>query len=407
MPRMGMGITMGGGPDGVSVAVNNFTPMDVSGAVLWLNGSTEITTVDAAVSQPNDVSNVAWTKSNCTTPDTQTILDTNDGAPTSHVIFQAVPNIQVNHAATVTFEAKAGTIGFIRGQDGAGALAVAVNLTTGAVVVGGGSVTVTDVGSGWWRIVIVGTCTNGAYNIGPCAAGGGYAYTGAGTGTVLVRNISVDQKNISIWADQSGGGKDVTQGTAASRPLYLASAVNGFPACFYDNINDQLVAATAADWKFLHDNTGSTICWAFKPTAASTQMIVSTCAQSPVGVAIDFVAGGAGIQYIYQIYNGAGIILNINDAAGVSATAPHVATCTYGGGTAALRVNRSQKSSGSPVGPSAANPTGALTLGGIVGAPTIAPANGSLLEMIAYNRVLNATELAAVESYLSSKFGAP
>ncbi len=35
---------------------------------------------------------------------------------------------------------------------------------------------------------------------------------------------------VSAWADQSGAGNDATQGTAANKPTWLASQVNGYPA---------------------------------------------------------------------------------------------------------------------------------------------------------------------------------
>lgn len=45
---------------------------------------------------------------------------------------------------------------------------------------------------------------------------------------------------VSQWNDKSGNGRNFTQGTAANRPAYTASALNGLPAVTPDGSNDWL-----------------------------------------------------------------------------------------------------------------------------------------------------------------------
>lgn len=200
--------------------------------------------------------------------------------------------------------------------------------------------------------------------------------------------------------------------SGVNRPTVVAAAVNGRPALNYDATNDQLVAAAAADWKFLHDGSGMTVCWVRQPAASATKMIVGTCAQANVGFVVDHVAGTGGkVQHIYQIYNGSGAIVNLSEPApGQTTGAPHLVTCTYLEGAspeATLRIDRAQvASSNSSAAPSAANPAGALAVGGLVGSPTSFPLDGYMCS-IAICSALTTPELNYLEAELRLRWGTP
>lgn len=57
--------------------------------------------------------------------------------------------------------------------------------------------------------------------------------------------ITLNGSNVSAWADQSGNAFDVTQGTAANQPLYVASGLNGKPVIRIDGSNDTLTGTGA------------------------------------------------------------------------------------------------------------------------------------------------------------------
>lgn len=42
---------------------------------------------------------------------------------------------------------------------------------------------------------------------------------------------------VSLWADQSGNGNDVSQSNAALRPTYVASSINSLPGFTFDSAN--------------------------------------------------------------------------------------------------------------------------------------------------------------------------
>lgn len=49
--------------------------------------------------------------------------------------------------------------------------------------------------------------------------------------------ITLNGSNVSQWDDQSGNGKNLTQATAGSQPLYVASGINGFPSLTFDGVD--------------------------------------------------------------------------------------------------------------------------------------------------------------------------
>ncbi|MEP1093640.1 MAG: Ig-like domain-containing protein [Cyclobacteriaceae bacterium] len=52
------------------------------------------------------------------------------------------------------------------------------------------------------------------------------------------RGVTLNGTTVSDWDDQSGGGNDATQGTAASQPEFLDDDLNGNPSLRFDGTND-------------------------------------------------------------------------------------------------------------------------------------------------------------------------
>ena len=74
-------------------------------------------------------------------------------------------------------------------------------------------------------------------------------YDAADTATISVTGSSVTQ-----WNDKSTNAYNVTQGTGAKQPQSGTTTLNSKNVIAFDG-GDRLVAATAANWKFLHDGT--------------------------------------------------------------------------------------------------------------------------------------------------------
>jgi hypothetical protein len=59
------------------------------------------------------------------------------------------------------------------------------------------------------------------------------AYTDAGKTT-----LATDTDPVLVWADQSGNGRDVTQGTSSKRPVWRSSIQNGLAVLRLDGVDD-------------------------------------------------------------------------------------------------------------------------------------------------------------------------
>lgn len=61
------------------------------------------------------------------------------------------------------------------------------------------------------------------------------------TNTACTTQVASNGNQVACWKDKSGFGRDFIQNTAASRPLYRTSAINGLPGLEFDGSNDFLV----------------------------------------------------------------------------------------------------------------------------------------------------------------------
>lgn len=86
--------------------------------------------------------------------------------------------------------------------------------------------------------------------IGCGLSGGGSPWTPKRLGSSLAlwlradKGVSFNGSNVAAWLDQSGNGRDFSQGTASRQPTWSATALGGQPAVVFDGANDIFSAAT-------------------------------------------------------------------------------------------------------------------------------------------------------------------
>jgi hypothetical protein len=66
--------------------------------------------------------------------------------------------------------------------------------------------------------------------------------------------ITLSGSNVTQWDDKSGNGRNLTQGTAAARPISGTVSQNGLNVLHFES-GDVLAHSTASTWNFLHDGT--------------------------------------------------------------------------------------------------------------------------------------------------------
>lgn len=54
--------------------------------------------------------------------------------------------------------------------------------------------------------------------------------------------VTIDS-GVSVWADQSGGGNDLTQASSSLQPSFLTNQLNGYPAVSFDGTDDFMKTA--------------------------------------------------------------------------------------------------------------------------------------------------------------------
>lgn len=290
----GGGLDAGDASDGPTEAADvvdagPLAPKDIPGLALWLRSDVGVTTIDAAVSAPSALSDAAWTKANCTA----TALTLTEGVgvtPAAHMAFQLVPNLQLGHSAHFSIGVPAASGGgrYPAVVPNGGAGAVFIDAQAGTILKAVGVSSATYV-SGVLEFDT--TVTSKHLGLYITADGVNLTHTGNGTHTASFTNITVKQRSVSVWTDQSGKGHDAAQGTEGKRPLFVAQGLGGLPSLVGNGGSDHLVT-NAID---LTTATGST--WfvvLFDGTSALQAVFEHGSASTPSAALFEVNTGAAG-----------------------------------------------------------------------------------------------------------------
>ncbi len=370
------------------------TPLGILGSagLTWLRSDLGVTATTPAFTSPSDLTNAAWTKENVTVGATQ-ITDSNDAGPVIHRVYQQPANTAVAHAYAFSVDLKAGTKSWAQLRIAAASTAY-VNLATGAVgaTAGNAAVTTTSLGGGWWRVRIAipaADCvTHTICQVYTANGDSLVSYQGDGTGTIFAQNATAEQALVTAWADQSGNAHNVAQALAVQKPDWqVNTGKNGLPGITFDGVaspNNDFLRGT---WTW---NQPAHIWIVAKMTA-----LVATATY----------CDGSAINTLRLYDSGAG---NLGLHAGLLIQK----ACTYtnwnfieartAAGNGYLNIN----GSGSPVTGAigAGNPGGLIV--GSSGAQTTSPCAMIFCEYIGSETVRSAAEVARIQDYLITRYGA-
>lgn len=212
-----------------------------------------------------------------------------------------------------------------------------------------------------------------------------------------------DGDQIATWTDASGLGHDITQATAAKRPLYKTSILNGLPVVRFDGTDDFM--ATAA---YASPTAGGSLFAVVKVTASAAYRLILNHASSATWT-------GGHSRFQARVQDSGPWQFIVNDDS-VAANALNTFPTNAVTGTWLLmtfiydQTNLIIASGGTNI--ITKGLTGTLTSSTFpvyVGASTdgLNVWNGDMAELVYYDNGLNSTDRAAIEKYLTDKWFIP
>lgn len=238
---------------------------------------------------------------------------------------------------------------------------------------------------------------------------------GIGNGLVLwldgsdATTVTSSGGAVSAWADKSGSGRTFTQSTTAQKPSVDTTTFSGLSALSF-NTDKNLVASSPLTLPA----TFSAFMVVYYPAstgASRSTVIMNTASAGSIQSGSDHFGlfstpGFGGYQEIAAKQSSGGSITAVyNDANLISTSKVQMSVVADG-----VSTNLLLRRGGANL--SKAAPSTAFTAGqtwnqiGETASATYT-SNGVIAEIVAYNRTLNSTEYAAVESYLKTKWGTP
>lgn len=225
-------------------------------------------------------------------------------------------------------------------------------------------------------------------------------------------SISLSGSAVTQWNDKSGNAFHLTQGTSTYRPTSGVNTINSKNVLDFDG-NDWLGASTAADWKFLHDTSGSTVFFvAYYGSTSDYEAHYSTSAGAATAVgSLNYKTNGDIMGCVIVRGVAATYVVDANNGT-ISDNANHQISYAMdpNNGTASarakFRIDKTAQTQGNTQtgAPSSANPEFALRLGtyDTVGSWGF---SGRIAEVIMYTGLLSDSNITKVQDYITTKWG--
>lgn len=199
---------------------------------------------------------------------------------------------------------------------------------------------------------------------------------------------------VGKWRDQSGNVNDLLQPTAGSRPTYRTNAINGRPAIRGDGTDDSLTKSFTLDQPFhvfmVAKLLGITQYDSFFSGAQGTDAVMLLTNDGSIGSGIPTASTS---YFMYMDLPGPTKDVFV-------APPTYIIECQYNGASSKMSLNNGAYSTGNVGGNTAAG----FTL--FTDAENAYHQNSDIGEVLVYNRILSAGEIATAQAYLNGRWGA-
>lgn len=203
---------------------------------------------------------------------------------------------------------------------------------------------------------------------------------------------------VTSWADSSGNGNTLTQGTGAQQPTYRTNIVNGLPIVRFDGTNDMLANAAPSGFG---SQSGQTVFAVVLTNSVADSTFHSIAVTRPQFNELRLFKEGGTSKYLWQYLIPGGSTTAVFDAGLAELGSFRLITGVFDDSSNALDVYRSGVA-GTGATDAAAFSSTVINIGARDASNDFW--NGDIAEVIIYSRALSSGERALVEAYLTSKF---
>lgn len=214
--------------------------------------------------------------------------------------------------------------------------------------------------------------------------------------------ITLNGSNVSAWADQSGNGYHITQGTGGSQPAYNSGGA--FPYLTFDGSADFMLQ-NVGQLSNLITTTAGTIAIAFNATAIDSSAADATCYTNDT-LWCDSTGGNVGLHmnntprlqaYGYQTS------AKVAGSNSLTTGAWHYTHWRMDGTNLYLGFNGNAESSVAIT--AVTLTTRVMKIGASYQATPTNYFSGSIAEIVCYNRSLSPSEISQLYTYMKARYG--